>query len=92
MGFSPHASAEGNQSCHRRLENCPARRDCRARPFAVRERIAGQLGITATTVAVHRKHIRQKLELHNDRELVGYARKWGLDMMIATDDAKYRAA
>jgi DNA-binding CsgD family transcriptional regulator len=51
------------------------------------ERIARQLDITATTVAVHRKHIRQKLELHNDRELVAYAREWGLDEAIATDDA-----
>ena len=55
------------------------------------ERIARQLDITATTVAVHRKHIRQKLELHNDRELVGYAREWGLDEAIATDDATDRA-
>lgn len=43
------------------------------------ERIGQQLDITATTVTVHRKHIRQKLELHNDRELVAYARQWGLD-------------
>jgi DNA-binding NarL/FixJ family response regulator len=43
------------------------------------ERIGKHLGITASTVAVHRKHIRQKLELHNDRELVAYARVWGLD-------------
>jgi DNA-binding NarL/FixJ family response regulator len=43
------------------------------------ERIGKELAITATTVGVHRKHIRQKLELHNDRELVGYARQWGLD-------------
>jgi LuxR family maltose regulon positive regulatory protein len=56
------------------------------------ERIAGQLDITATTVAVHRKHIRQKLELHNDRELVAYAREWGLDLAIATDVAKDRTA
>jgi DNA-binding NarL/FixJ family response regulator len=49
------------------------------------ERIASQLDITATTVAVHRKHIRQKLELHNDRELVGYAREWGLDKAVETD-------
>jgi DNA-binding NarL/FixJ family response regulator len=55
------------------------------------ERIARQLDITATTVAVHRKHIRQKLELHNDRELVAYAREWGLDLAIATDDATDRA-
>ena len=56
------------------------------------ERIAKQLNITAATVEVHRKHIRQKLELHNDRELVAYAREWGLDLAIATDDAKERAA
>jgi DNA-binding NarL/FixJ family response regulator len=55
------------------------------------ERIAKQLNITASTVEVHRKHIRQKLELHNDRELVAYAREWGLDLAIATDDATDRA-
>lgn len=43
------------------------------------ENIGKHLGITASTVTVHRKHIRQKLELHNDRELVAYARRWGLD-------------
>ncbi|HEV2691287.1 MAG TPA: response regulator transcription factor [Verrucomicrobiae bacterium] len=43
------------------------------------ERIGKELAITATTVSVHRKHVRQKLELHNDRELVAYARQWGLD-------------
>jgi len=43
------------------------------------ERIAKELHITVATVIVHRKHIRQKLELHNDRELVAYARRWGLD-------------
>ena len=43
------------------------------------EQIAEQLQISVATVGVHRKHIRQKLELHNDRELVAYARKWGLD-------------
>lgn len=42
------------------------------------DRIAGQLNITEATVAMHRKNIRKKLELHNDRELIGYARKWGL--------------
>ena len=56
------------------------------------ERIAKRLNITASTVEVHRKHIRQKLELHNDRELVAYAREWGLDLAIATDNAKDRAA
>lgn len=45
------------------------------------DRIALQLGISGATVSAHRKHIRQKLELHNDRDLVGYARKWGLDRM-----------
>lgn len=49
------------------------------------ERIGGHLDITANTVAVHRKHIRQKLELHNDRELVAYARVWGLDKTIEMD-------
>jgi DNA-binding NarL/FixJ family response regulator len=47
------------------------------------ERIAKELNITAATVIVHRKHIRQKLELHNDRELVAYARRWGLDKAFA---------
>ena len=41
-------------------------------------RIGTKLGITPATVAAHRKHIRQKLELHSDRDLVAYARKWGL--------------
>jgi DNA-binding CsgD family transcriptional regulator len=30
-------------------------------------------------VGAHRKHIRQKLDLHSDRELLAYARQWGLD-------------
>lgn len=51
------------------------------------ERIARQMDITTATVAVHRKHIRQKLELHNDRELVAYARRWGMDHVIETDGA-----
>jgi DNA-binding NarL/FixJ family response regulator len=41
--------------------------------------IAKELDIAVSTVGVHRKHIRQKLELHNDRDLVAYARVWGLD-------------
>lgn len=41
--------------------------------------IGTQLGIADATVGSHRKHIRQKLELHNDRDLVAYARQWGLD-------------
>ncbi|TAK91319.1 MAG: response regulator transcription factor [Verrucomicrobia bacterium] len=42
------------------------------------EVISAQLGITAATVATHRKHIRQKLGLHNDREFIAYAQRWGL--------------
>ena len=42
------------------------------------ERIGAQLGIAPSTVEVHRKHMRQKLNLHNDRDLVAYAHRWGL--------------
>ena len=42
-------------------------------------RIGQELGISPVTVGVHRKHMRQKLDLHNDRELLAYAHKWGLD-------------
>lgn len=41
--------------------------------------IAGRLGISPATVEAHRKRIRQKLSVHNDRGLVAYARLWGLD-------------
>ncbi|MEI6077761.1 MAG: response regulator transcription factor [Verrucomicrobiota bacterium] len=40
--------------------------------------IAESLGITETTLAVHRNNIRQKLRVHNDREMISYARKWGV--------------
>jgi DNA-binding NarL/FixJ family response regulator len=40
--------------------------------------IAEQLGISRHTVAVHRRNIRQKLGGHNDRDLIHYARTWGL--------------
>ena len=43
------------------------------------EKIGAKLGISAVTVAVHRKNTRKKLELHNDRELLAYALRWGLD-------------
>jgi DNA-binding NarL/FixJ family response regulator len=43
------------------------------------ENIAAELEISASTVATHRKHIRQKLGAHNDRDLMAYARKWGLN-------------
>ena len=40
--------------------------------------ISVKLGISPATVEVHRKRIRQKLGVHNDRGLLAYARKWGL--------------
>ena len=40
--------------------------------------IAKKLGITANTTSTHRRNIRQKLGAHNDRDLVNYARQWGL--------------
>ena len=43
------------------------------------EHIAKELGIAPATVEVHRKRIRQKLGVHNDRGLLAYARRWGLD-------------
>jgi DNA-binding NarL/FixJ family response regulator len=41
------------------------------------ERIAKRLGISPETVAFHRKNIRTKLKLHNDRDMVAYGRMWG---------------
>ena len=46
------------------------------------QQIGDKYLISIATVAVHRKHIRQKLNLHNDRDLIGYARRWGLDKII----------
>lgn len=43
------------------------------------ERIGTQLGISCATIEVHRKRIRQKVGVHNDRGLLLYARQWGLD-------------
>jgi DNA-binding NarL/FixJ family response regulator len=43
------------------------------------DRIGTELGISPATVETHRKHIRQKLGVHNDRGLFAYARRWGLD-------------
>ena len=42
--------------------------------------IGKELGISPSTVEAHRKHIRQKLGVHNDRGLLAYARRWGLDV------------
>lgn len=44
------------------------------------DRIGDKLGISPATVEAHRKHIRQKLGVHNDRGLLAYARQWGLDV------------
>jgi len=43
--------------------------------------IGTKLEISPATVEAHRKHIRQKLGVHNDRGLLAYARRWGLDTM-----------
>ena len=46
------------------------------------DRIGSKLGISRATIEVHRKRIRQKLGVHNDRGLLSYARQWGLDTRI----------
>lgn len=40
--------------------------------------ISERLGISVETVACHRKSIRRKLNVHDDRGLVAYGRKWGI--------------
>jgi DNA-binding NarL/FixJ family response regulator len=40
--------------------------------------IAKRLGISAETVASHRKSLRKKLDLHDDRSLMAYGREWGI--------------
>ncbi len=40
--------------------------------------IGTQLGISPETVACHRKAVRKKLGVHNDRSLVAYGLEWGL--------------
>ncbi len=44
--------------------------------------IGTMLGISAHTVAAHRRNIRVKLRAHNDRDLLFYARQWGLARSI----------
>ena len=39
--------------------------------------IGNELGISVHTVAVHRKNMRAKLRLRNDRALIAYANTWG---------------
>ena len=50
------------------------------------QRIGSELGISAATIEVHRKRIRQKVGVHNDRGLLFYARQWGLDTRIPRSD------
>jgi DNA-binding NarL/FixJ family response regulator len=45
---------------------------------ATEEQIAAECKISAQTVGVHRKNIRRKLNLHSDRDIVAYARRWGI--------------
>ena len=40
--------------------------------------IGKKLGISGQTVACHRKSIRRKLGVHDDRSLVAYGRQWGI--------------
>jgi len=42
--------------------------------------IAKRCGISEPTVGTHRKHIRVKLEVHSDRDLLTYTRRWGLGL------------
>ncbi|MCX7006352.1 MAG: response regulator transcription factor [Kiritimatiellaeota bacterium] len=42
------------------------------------EEIARHCELSQTTVVVHRKNMRDKLDVHSDRELLAYARRWGL--------------
>lgn len=40
--------------------------------------IAKRMNITPSTAATHRRNIRAKLNIHNDREMNLYAKEWGL--------------
>jgi len=40
--------------------------------------IGEQLDISPETVACHRKSIRRKLDMHDDRSLMAYGREWGI--------------
>lgn len=45
---------------------------------ATDEAIGETLGISAQTVACHRKSLRRKLNVHDDRGLMAYGRDWGI--------------
>lgn len=47
--------------------------------------IAGRLGILPSTTSTHRRNIRIKLNAHNDRDLMNYARKVGLVSLISVE-------
>lgn len=55
---------------------------------ATEEEIAAACRISIHTVGVHRKNIRRKLNLHSDRDIVAYARRWGIRMVASEDGAK----
>jgi DNA-binding NarL/FixJ family response regulator len=40
--------------------------------------IGKHLGISVETVAGHRKSLRRKLNVHDDRSLMAYGREWGV--------------
>ncbi len=42
------------------------------------EDIGKRLNISPLTVATHRRNVRSKLDAHTDRDLILYARRWGL--------------
>lgn len=51
------------------------------------ETIGEKLEISPVTVATHRRNMRQKLQLHNDRELIQYAQRWGLISLQPDENA-----
>lgn len=42
------------------------------------DEIASRLGISLNTVSTHRRNLRVKTGAHKDRDLLNYARRWGL--------------
>lgn len=50
--------------------------------------IADELKISPYTVITHRRNIRLKLNVHNDRDLIHYARQWGLGPLTSPESEK----
>jgi DNA-binding NarL/FixJ family response regulator len=48
--------------------------------------IGKNLGISPVTVSVHRRNIRHKLDAHNDRDLMNYARQCGMVSLEIAED------